>query len=361
MIVPALAILCVTQGAWLLYKTAHGGNALGLYGSAARESADLPFSLPLFVAYAFDFFLASGFLCVVPAVYFLGRRWQTERPVVLFYGILFAVQIGWIGVYDGGLAGFVRERLMSFSFPVVAILATRGFVDLQADGPRRWRYWFAGVPLVFLLGLTWRNAAEFTAFETPWAFALSGWFVPALASQAKTVLVVSALGVFALGAAVCLLAGARRATVAFGVFLLVCHCGSLASTAVFGGRHAELSMERESEGLRWLHAHGAGYGARMLVVSSAAAWEQRSAVDQADGLLRGCTHGGGSDPLAPARLETILRWDVRTVCTAKEIERVGRPGDLLLAEEDLAALPGLRPVAALPSTARRLYQISGAR
>ncbi|HEY3443914.1 MAG TPA: hypothetical protein VGK29_24380 [Paludibaculum sp.] len=202
---------------------------------------------------------------------------------------------------------------MSFSFRLVAILATRGFVDLQADGPRHLRYWFAGVPLVFLLGLAGRNAAEFTAFETPWAFALSGWFVPALASQAKAVFVVRALGVFALGAMGSLLAEARRATVVFGVFILVCHSGALLSTAVFSGRHAELSMERESESLRWMHAHGAGHGVRMIVVCDAAAWELRPAVDPAGGLLRGCTHGGSTGSLALARLETILRWDVRTV------------------------------------------------
>jgi hypothetical protein len=105
MILAVLVILCVTQGVWLLYKAAHGGNALGLYGSAARDSAHLPILLPLLLAYAFDFFLASGLLCVVPVCYFLGRRWWTDRPVVLFYGMLFALQIGWIGVYDGGWQG----------------------------------------------------------------------------------------------------------------------------------------------------------------------------------------------------------------------------------------------------------------
>ena len=59
------------------------------------------------------------------------------------------------------------------------------------------------------------------------------------------------------------------------------------------------------------------------------------------------------------QIETILRWDVRTVCTAKELYSAGSPGDLILAQETLIALSGVQPVAELVGSGRRLFRVTG--
>jgi Dolichyl-phosphate-mannose-protein mannosyltransferase len=351
------AVVFISLGAWLLFKFVHGANSLGLYGIAARSAMQKDVSLPLMLAYASDFFLASGLLCVVPLCYFLSRRWRTDRPAALFFGLLFGMQILWVGFFDGGDSGMVRERLMSFSFPVVAILAARGFVELRENRPARWRYWFVVLPVVLVAGLRAGNPGAPSGFETPWTFAFGGGFLDSPPRDARAIFPIAAICAIILVSAVLLKTRERRATWLFAACILLCNAFAFTSTASAIVQGAKGALSSEDRLIGWMSSNGAGYGARVLVVSLPAVWEMRSFADPAEGLFRGCTTAGLADPVILARYETILRWDVRTVCTAKEVARAGRPGDLILAGEDLGPLLGVRHVAGPVGPGLRLFQI----
>lgn len=353
------AMLCASQAAWLMFKSAHGGNPLGLYGPAARSSVLSNFSLPLFLAYASDFFLASGLLCVAPLCYFLARRWRTDRPVVLFFGLLFVIQMIWIGVYEGGMTGSLRERLMSFSFPVVGILAARGFADLREVAPPRWCYWFAALPLLLLLGLYAGDPGIPSSFETPWTFAFGAGFMLPLAPHVKTIFAASSVFAIAVGAIALLKTTPQRAVWMFAAFIMLCNAYTFASTAWVLAHGSEGYMNDRRQLVGWLSTHGARAGARVMVISQPAPWELRTFADANQGLLLGCSSGKSPDMIVLWQVETILRWDVRTVCNVKELERSSRVGDLILAEEDLSAMPGIKHIADMAGTPRRLFQIIG--
>lgn len=343
MLAPFL-IVAASQGAWLLFKAAHGSPLLGMYGTILQEHGVGRASLPLLLCYASNFFLASGLLCAFPLGYFLLRRWRTERPIAVFFGLLFVVQILWIGIVEGGLTGALRERLISFSFPVAAILATRGFLDLQEDQPARWRYAFLAVPLLLVLGLALWNPQPPTPLDTPWIYA----FRASFAVSAATVLIAGIVVVRA---------NPSRATVLFAAGILLFNLYVFRSSAGFLSAETEHALGEAGRGIEWLKASGAGFGKRMIVVAPPSLWEMRRPPNTPD-WLRSCLAGGIPNLMGLWQMEAYFRWDVRSVCTAEEIQRVARPGDLILTEEDLGHVPGISAYSDLPFHPLRLYQVA---
>jgi hypothetical protein len=110
---------------WQIFKAVHAAPGFGAYGRALDSG--LPhWTWSLAVSYAADFLLAPGLVLGVPLFLWMRANIYTQRTQVFFVAALFGTQLLLVSTLDGGLTGWLRERLFMYCFPITAVLATRG-------------------------------------------------------------------------------------------------------------------------------------------------------------------------------------------------------------------------------------------
>jgi hypothetical protein len=325
-----LAIALGLQLAWQLYKHAHGASALGNYGTELGEHG-LPFlSWKLLAIYWGDFLLAAGLLTPVPLFVWFRQAWSSEFPRFVLVLSTLALQIGIHGTLESGINGSVRERLMMYSFPIMAIFAVKGLTATKCCGVLL-KAAFILAPLLLLFGLNRYGFNSGSAMDAPLAFTL-GWHTQAgTATFSHSRFLLSGSAVIILAGAALLYLRVQRATGVFVCVVLGCQATAfLVCTHVLG----ELSLRtlaHASGFLRLLDRNGVTPEDRVVVPGRMQAFEDRRWHELTDSFLVDWSSLAGANDILMEQIEILRRLDTRTLNAPERIEKVLRPGDWLLA------------------------------
>lgn len=304
---------------WHVYKMAHAAPGFGAYGRAL-ESGLPHWTWSLAVSYAADFLLAPGLITVVPLFLWMRATVHTQRAQVLFVAALFATQLLLVSTLDGGLTGWLRERLFLYCFPITAVLAARGLGYMPAS-VRQW-FVFGGVPIAIAGMLLIYPFQSPIPLETPWAFALG----TGVSKLRFAVISLVAIIVFSF-----LLFRFRRiAAVILAAGVLVFHAAAL----FIAVRNMEASVAPAMAVLQpvkeWLAKEGVVPGSRLLVAGRHNYFEPKHAGCRIDGELLDWTWRLGLPESTVWAIETLGRYDVRMIPDVPEFAAVSKPGDYFL-------------------------------
>jgi hypothetical protein len=304
---------------WQIFKAVHAAPGFGAYGRALDSG--LPhWTWSLAVSYAADFLLAPGLVMVVPLFLWMRANIYTQRTQVFFVAALFGTQLLLVSTLDGGLTGWLRERLFMYCFPITAVLATRGLGYMSAS-VRQW-FVFAGVPIAIAGVLLLYPFQAPIPLETPWAFALG-------AGVSKLRLaVLSVAGIVVLSFV--LFRFRRRAAVILAAGILVFHAATLFLVA----RNMEASVAPAMAVLQpvkeWLAKEGVVPGSRLLVAGRHNYFEPQHTGCRTDGKLLDRTWRLGLPESTVWAIETLGRYDVRMIPGVPEFAAVSKSGDYFL-------------------------------
>ena len=328
-----VSFLCLAP--WYAYKLFKGGSILGHYGTEIHDQGLRFFTLSLTSTFVVDYFLAAGLITAGPLIYYFYRRFRLEPAPTLFFAVFFFIQILWVGVVDGGLTGMLRERLLSFSMPLAAILAVRGFVELRQTGSRCWMLALIALPVLCLAVLYRYDFHDPSSVEFPWAYSSGAVVLDGLRAFVKSrMVIVSALAVVAM-LAVCCCWQRRTAGRAMAGSILLFHLATFITASALLSSGNTVNMGIIAPMKDWLVHNSAGFDQSVLVASTPAYYEGRLPNVSQTGVFEECMGGRHIDPFTLWQMETYLRWDVRTVCGPADVARYGRPGEILLTEHEV--------------------------
>jgi hypothetical protein len=221
-----IATAATFQGGWWVYKLAHHVSALGTYSSASAAWGHP--SLPLFVAYFMDAFIAPGLIVVAPFCVGL-RRLYKDRPAT---GILLSLTVVFLvcttALSDGSLTGFLRERYFIYCFPLILIGAVLGAREYFKSLPA----WLAVVtlaalPMMCLFGLLLYDFHVPALVETSWAHAVGAFSLSHIAVFDRTRLLRNGLIIIGI-TTFCLVLAKRFFAILLAGYLLVFNLYALA-------------------------------------------------------------------------------------------------------------------------------------
>jgi hypothetical protein len=321
-------MVVLTQAAWIVFKSIHHGTALGKYGTELKDHGLHLLSPALVTSYVSDYFLAPGLLTLVPLVCFFVFWWKSSRWPALAFAMLFSIQLAWVSIVDGGLTGMLRERLLSYSFPILAVFATRGFIEMRRRQSRIVAGLFLALPAVLLTVLYRYDFHEASSVEFPWAYAFGALRGVHLASFASSRLWITGLIVSVLTGLALLLVPKKLSAKLYALTILGFQLVGFTASGFILAVGTPQSLAVIAPVTEWLRRQGAAYDSRVLVASQPAPWEMRPSVR--DAAFPECRSSTAIDPIPIWQIEAYYRWDVRSVCGPDEIQRVGRPGDFLL-------------------------------
>jgi hypothetical protein len=225
-----------------------------------------------------------------------------------------------VSTLDGGLTGWLRERLFLYCFPIMAVLAARGLGYMSAN-VRQW-FIFAGVPIAIAGMLLLYPFQAPIPLETPWAFALGA----GVSKLRLAVLSIAGIVVFSF----LLFRFRRSAAVILAAGILVFHAAALSIAA----RNMEASVAPAMAVLQpvkeWLAKEGVVPGSRLLVAGRHNYFEPQHAGCRTDGKLLDWTWRLGLPESTVWAIETLGRYDVRMIPGVPEFATVSKPGDYFL-------------------------------
>jgi len=323
-----LAVIGVIYGAWQTYKLAHAGTILGNYGAVVASQGLHYWTPKLALAYVADFLLAPGLITSVPLFFWIRHNGSHARTV--FVLALFAVQVLAVSTFDGGLTGWLRERLYLYAFPITAVLAARGIVWFRQRQTVLSGATLIGLPLLLIVGVLTYSFEVSSVIEAPWANALGS--LLGLISFSRFWLVAVAAAVSVLVTSALLRSSVRVASMVFGVFVLLFNVACFASSSVALADWTARGLAKLSPIIGWLTANGVHSGDRLLVVGRHAYFEDPSMVrtDSQDNRFLDWTWRLDLDETLEWQIETTGRFDVRMIPSPATVKDVGRPGDYML-------------------------------
>ena len=304
--VPTLAVVQVSPHSAGIRRIR---RSAGLRLTALDLSSLWPFHMPRISCWR------QGWLWLFPCFYGCANV-HTQRTQVFFVAALFATQLLLVSTLDGGLTGWLRERLFMCCFPISG--HARGTsVGIYVD-VRQW-FVFAGVPIAIAGVLLLYPFQAPIPLETPWAFALGA----GVSKLRLAVLSVAGIVVFSFF----LFRFRRVASVILAAGILVFH----AATLFLATRNMEASVAPAMAVLQpvkeWLAKEGVVRGSRLLVAGRHNYFEPQHTECRIDGKLLDWTWRLGLPESTVWAIETLGRYDVRMIPSVPEFAAVSKPGD----------------------------------
>jgi hypothetical protein len=322
----AITSCASVEGGWALYKWVHAGTMLGGYGRILAEQGLPHWTLQLAIAYVADFLLAPGLITSVLLYYWL--RYNGNRRRTIFIAALFGVQILAVSTLDGGLTGWLRERLFLYAIPITAILATKGLDDFQLRRTRRSGILLFAIPLVLIGALMAYRFEVSSIVEVPWANLLGS--LAELKPFSRRCLVLTA-SILAAGVGAILLRRSPKTKLFFATYILLFYSAAFTASSFDLAAWTIRGLTTIGPVITWLTENRAGSGARLLVTGKHGYFDDPALRDAPiDDMLLYWTWRLGLDEPVEWQIETIGRFDVRMIATAAELEREARPGDRVL-------------------------------
>jgi hypothetical protein len=322
-----LIAAAVPQGAWNLYKAAHAGTALGAYGRVLVDQRLPYWTARLTAAYFADFLLAPGLVTAVLLFYWI--RHNGNFPRTVFVIAVLGVQLIAVSTLDGGLTGWLRERLFMYALPITAVFSARGMAYFKPRQTLLATCAFLGVPLLLIGALRAYPFAVSSIIEVPWANALGS--AAGLLPFSPKGLTIAAVVLTVLAASI-LLKTPKAAPFLFGGYILLFNGLGLVSSSMGLAAWTTRGLRIVSPVLNWLSTNHVRSGDRILIAGRHAYFEDPSSfggTPQDDMFLDWTWRKGLEEPLE-WQIETIGRFDVRMVPAASAIKEEARPGDYLL-------------------------------
>lgn len=324
-----LAVFGAIDGAWQLYKLAHGGTVLGAYSTVLAGQGLGLWTPQLALAYVADFLLAPGLITAVPLFLWIRHNGSFSRSV--FVVAVFAVQILAVSTLDGGLTGWLRERLFLYAIPITAVLAASGIVWLKQRQTVLPGSALILFPVVMLMAVVLTHPfAISSVIEAPWAYAVGSLLGQVSFSRLCLVVVGAAISVVV--AFTLLRSSDGAAPVLFGAFVLLFNIACFVSSSVAVAGWTARGMAELSPIVSWLAANGVHGGSRLLVAGRHAYFEDPSLArtDPEDDRFQDWTWRIGLEEALVWQIETVGRFDVRMIPAPAAVKNVGRPGDSVL-------------------------------
>ncbi|HEY6390158.1 MAG TPA: glycosyltransferase family 39 protein [Bryobacteraceae bacterium] len=323
------ALVAATQFAWLAFKHTHGASPLGVYGIEFQERGLSKLSVNLMAVFLGDFLLAPGLLTAVPLFLWFRRNAQSHLALVVLLTTTLFFQIAIHGVLEAGMMGFVKERLLLYSIPIMAIFAVKGMESLGTASLQT-KLAFVGVPLV-LLGLVSLYAFPYNpVIDIPWASAIGSFAWAGVATFTKRhMLIVTAFAIVAMGLPIAFLF-ARRIQSFAALLILIFFGGIFASSAK---ELDELSRAGRIDTMRitnWLTSTGLHPDDRLVICGNMAAYQESHRITPIDDFFIEWQRDFGLTDIAILQIEATGRYDVRIVRNPDMIRTQMRPGDRLL-------------------------------
>ena len=258
-----MAVVVAMAGAWIAFKAAHGASVAGAGYERSMSGGLIHWTWRLAVAYFADFALAPGLLTLVPLLFWVRDTGKKNFVRAFFVSAVLLIQIVAVSTLDGGLTGWLRERLFLYSLPLAGILAVSGLEGLTEQTRRRLAVVSIAIAPVLLGALLLYPFHVSSVIEIPWANAM-GSLPSGFTLFTKWNLVAISLAA-ALAGTVAMGVPRKRSPVWFAAFLLAFHiCGFAASSKGL----ANWSRMRQPEivdVLGWLSAHRVPAGRRLLI------------------------------------------------------------------------------------------------
>ncbi|MCL4849870.1 MAG: hypothetical protein KJZ78_00625, partial [Bryobacteraceae bacterium] len=271
----ALAPPLFAQLAWIVIKLIQNGTAFGVYGVVIEQQGLTELSLGLFAAYVTDFWLAAGIVSALPTVYWLVKVRKRVPYFCAFMGSLLILQIGWLSIVEAGLTGILRERLFSFSFPVIAVIGASGFQLLRRYKTRGWLIAFCILPAALSLSAL-MPAFSGMAFETPWAYTLGSLKLHGIGDFSRQQLFVTTAFIAVLIPLLMVRLRTAWTEYAFAIFLIGFNLCTFMTTAILLERSTRIGVSALAPVVAWLRSSGVGNYASLVVTAPPAPFEKRS-------------------------------------------------------------------------------------
>jgi hypothetical protein len=329
-----LIITAAIEGAWTLYKSAHSGTALGQYGRILAEQG-LPYWTPkLTVSYVADFLLAPGLITAVLLFYWI--RYSGDRPRIVFVLAIFLVELIAVSTLDGGLTGWLRERLFMYALPITAVLSAQGLTYFKERQTMVAQCALFAVPAMLIGAVLVYPFAVSSAIEVPWANALGS--LAGLLPFSRTCLSVAS-AILAAVAVFVLVRSSKNATLLFAGYLVLFYGVGFGSSSVALGGWTAAGLASVSPIMSWLAANQVHSGDRLLIAGRHAFFEDPALkAAPVDNMFLDWTWRNDLGEAAEWQIETIGRFDVRMISTAQAIPKEARANDFLLTIAQLDTL-----------------------
>ncbi len=328
--------VAATQIAWQAFKNFHHAAGLGMYGEVLGDFGLTKLSIPLVVAYLCDFLLAPGLLVAIPLFCWFredGRR-RTALSTLLAATLLCEIVIHC--VLEGGLTGFLRERLLLYSFPVIAIFAVKGLDSLAAS--RAMKALFIVLPLALLVLLNLYAFPYNPVLDVPWVSALGSFAWAGVDSFARQHFNMVATGRILVSGGVILLVPPRWTQAALGVVVLGFYTGAFASSAEEMTQLTRRGKTQVDGVAYWLGANRVNAGDRLVLCGRMAYYEEKHRSELYDRFFVNWQETFGLTDIWNFQLETYGLYDVRMVQSPEQFRTRLRAGDRVLSATRLSDL-----------------------
>jgi hypothetical protein len=324
-----LTTVVITQLTWLAFKHAHGASPLGVYGIEFQERGLSKLSVRLMAVFVGDFLLAPGLLTAVPLFLWFRRNGQRHFALAVLLATTLFFQIAIHGVLEAGMMGFVKERLMLYSIPIMAIFAVKGMESLGAANlPAKLA--FVGVPLILLWLVSLYAFPYNPVIDIPWASAIGSFAWTGVATFTKRhLLILTAFAIVAMGLPISLLF-ARRIQPFAAALILIFFGGTFASSAKEMDELSRAGRIDTMHVTNWLASNGLHADDRLIICGNMAAYQESHRITPIDDFFIDWQRDFGLTDIAILQIEATGRYDVRIARNPDMIRALMRPGDRLL-------------------------------
>jgi hypothetical protein len=324
-----LALVAITQLAWLAFKHAHGASPLGVYGIEFQEHGLRMLSANLMAAFLGDFLLAPGLLTAVPLFLWFRRNGQRRFPLAVLLATTLLFQISIHGVLEAGMMGFVKERLVLYSIAIMAIFAVKGMESL-GEASLSTKLAFVGVPLALLWLVSLYAFPYNPVIDIPWASAIGSFAWKGVATFTKRhMLIVTAFTIIVAGIPMALLFPRRIRSFA-AALILIFFGGIFASSAKELDELSRAGRIDTVHVTNWLASNGLHADDRLIICGNMAAYQESHRITPIDGFFIDWQRDFGLTDIAILQIEATGRYDVRIARNPDMIGTLLRPGDRLL-------------------------------
>lgn len=331
------SVLIAAQLAWQIFKYAHHAAALGSYGHALGDLGLRQLSVGLVGVYLGDFLLAPGIFLVVPLFLWFREYGQKRFSLAVLLAATLVCQIAVHGFLEAGLTGSLRERLVFYSLPLIAIFGVKG-LDSRAAGGKTIKVLFVASPLI-LLWLVSHYAFPYNpVLDVPWASLLGSFAWIGVDSFTKFHwMVVTAFGILT-GGILFLLLPARWKQASLAAFILIFNSSAFASSTK---EMIQLSARGKTEVdayVYWLSSQHVNPDDRLIICGPMAYYEERHRSAPLDAFFVDWQERFRFNAIWLFQFEAYGRYDVRMAQTPDQIRELARPGDRILSTTQLTGL-----------------------
>ena len=325
------SLVVLIEGLWILFKLGHKTSALGVYGSVLSQQG-LPYvSLSLFLAYFGDYLLAPGLLVATPLAFWFSRAWFESRDRAVFLACALTIPLVAVGVLDGGITGWLRERLLTNYLPVIAMLAVGGMAGLRAHPSVIARLALPAAPVMLLGLLVLYRFHVSPILETPWAYLFGAFTGVGTGAFSVDRLILSSAAVIVGMSLLLLRLPAARSGLALAAFVLSFHTVTFFITAQALKDWSTIGLRYLSPIAEWLDSTGLKAGDRLLVSGRRNYFESQRADLPSDGFYLDWTWQMGLSEFLVWQLEVYRHYDVRMIPSPDAVRVAGKNGDYYLA------------------------------